>query len=94
MSQVDGRQYVGQGRSKQLARAKASEAALQITHSKKQTLDEGTVASNFVSTQDLQNAVTTLNEVRPGLFYELKSQTGTDHEPTFTVAVEVIRYLF
>lgn len=97
MSQVDGRQYVGEGRSKKLARTKAAEAALNITHNNKQTLDEGTVVSNrvlYLSTHEPQNAVCILNEVRPGFAYNLKGQTGKDHEPVFTVEVEVICYIF
>lgn len=86
-SQVDGRQFVGHGRSKKLAREKAAEAALNFTHNKKQLLGEGTVVSNA---HEPQNAVTILNEVRPGLNYNFEDRTGTDHEPIFTVAVEVI----
>lgn len=92
MSQVDGSQYVGQGRSKKLARTKAAEAALYVTRNKKQTPDEGTVLCH--STHEPQNAACILNEVRPGVEYTLKGQTGTDHEPVFTMAVEVICYLF
>lgn len=90
MSQVDGKQYVGQGRSKQLARAKAAEAALHIIKNQKQTDDDGIVASSRQTSNEPQNAVTELNECRSGLVYDLLNRTGSDHEPVFTVAVKVI----
>lgn len=35
------------------------------------------------------NPVSKLNELRQGIVYNVKSRTGSDHEPTFTVTVEV-----
>lgn len=35
------------------------------------------------------NALMKLNQLRPGTLYKLASQTGPEHEPQFTMAVEV-----
>lgn len=35
------------------------------------------------------NALMKLNQLRPGTLYRLASQTGPEHEPQFTMAVEV-----
>ncbi len=90
MSQVDGRQYVGRGKSKQLARAKAAEEALKIITNKTK-LDEGVVASKayYSTPNEPQNAVIILNEVRPGLDYILIGRNGPDHKPIYTMEVEV-----
>lgn len=35
------------------------------------------------------NAVMMLNQLHPGLLYRLMSQTGPEHSPNFTMAIEV-----
>lgn len=40
-------------------------------------------------TQQTKNTVAILNELRQGLLYNLESQTGPIHAPTFTMSVEV-----
>lgn len=110
-SQVDGEHYLGQGRSKKIARVKAAEAAL-VAHNTKRTSDSLSVMfsyrklnddqCDFVSsnndvgrsTQKPQNPIVVLNELRPGVFYKLNGRRGPDHDPVFTVTVEVIDYSF
>lgn len=36
------------------------------------------------------NPVSELNVLRQGIVYKLQSRTGSDHEPVFTVTVELI----
>lgn len=104
-SQVDGEHYLGQGRSKKLARIKAAEAALVAhAHNTKRTSDSlcvrfsyrklnddqsDQVSSNIVLDKSKENPIVALNELRPGVVYKLKGRRGPDHDPVFTVTVEV-----
>lgn len=45
-----------------------------------------------ISKQKPQNAVVLLNELLPDIVYKLKSRTGPDHDPLFTVTVAVVRF--
>lgn len=84
---------MGRGSSQKLARIQAAEAALKklIRPAKASVSSDG--FSRIAYSSNPLNALSWLNELRPGLDYDLESRTGPDHEPVFTVAVSVILYL-
>lgn len=84
---------MGRGRSKKLARMQAAEAALNklIRPVKASASSDGFSGTTYSS--DPHNALSRLNELRPGLGYNVESRTGPDHEPVFSVAVQVIHHL-
>lgn len=90
MTQVDGVKYVGRGKSLKLARIRAADAALNKLI---RSVKAPAVAKDFSGPSfslNPQNALSQLNELHQGLVYNLETRTGPDHEPVFTMSVQVV----
>ncbi|KAL3278820.1 hypothetical protein HHI36_016340 [Cryptolaemus montrouzieri] len=99
--ELNGEKYIGQGRSKALAKHCVAKKVLEFLDPSKVYAEEPSsdVASSFSSDGSAnevdsdrfgdKNPVSILNELRSGLKYNVLEQHGPSHAPTFKVSVDV-----
>ncbi|CAH0559585.1 unnamed protein product [Brassicogethes aeneus] len=94
--EMDGKRYLGTGLTKKAAKLNGASKVVEALKVENETSAENSEKNRrkswqkfFVDGKCIVNPVAALNEIHPGIKYELVEKEGPPHAPQFTLAVQV-----